>query len=305
MQLIAKEYDVLGTKVWIKVVSENSVREKEFAEQAIEEAFDWARNFEAKYSRFVEGNFLANLNKQVGEWVQVDEELFDLLKFSEDLKKKTNGAFDLRVKEILEDWGYDAQYSFKEKSGKIAAQKEHDGTGKIEFSENNGKRLVKFGSPIELGGIGKGYAVDKMAEKLQNFSAIFVNAGGDIFVKGLNEKGEKWRVYFEDPSDPEQVIGFVDAGNLALAASSPSKRKWGDKHHLVDPREKKPANKMLAVYTQAENCLLADSYATALFVMGYREACARVVDFPVEAMLIDVSGEIFKTKGFQGELFRE
>ncbi|MBI5754555.1 FAD:protein FMN transferase [Candidatus Peregrinibacteria bacterium] len=292
MQLIAKECDVLGTKVWIKVVGETVV------EEAVDEAFAWAKKFEAKYSRFGGGNFLANLNARVGNWVEIDEELFGLLKFADELKKKTEGAFDLSVKGILEDWGYDAQYSFKEKNG-------NGDLGAIEFSKD-GDRRVKFSSPIELGGIGKGYAVDKMAEKLEGFSGFFVNAGGDILVKGRDEKGEKWRIYFEHPTDPEQTIGFVDADNLALACSSPSKRKWGDKHHLVDPRTKKPADKMLAVYTQAKTCLLADAYATALFVMGY----ARAREFLekvglVEAMLVDVSGEIFRTKGFQEELFGE
>lgn len=331
MELIAKECDVLGTKVWVKVVCEND--EKASAEKAVTEIFIWVRNFEQKYSRFIAGNFLANLNARIGEWVQTaddsrrhgalasDAELFELLKFAEDLKKKTGGAFDLSVKEILENWGYDAQYSFKEK--KNFEKNPEDGRAQaIKFSEKAGKKYVKLSSPIELGGVGKGYAVDKMGEKLQDFPGFFINAGGDILTKGRDENGKKWRIYFEHPTDPQQVIGFVDAENLALACSSPSKRKWRDKHHLVDPLTKKPADKMLAVYTQAglsgrqgQAGLLADAYATALFVMGYRRAREFLVNMFVrrsqvkgsvfiEAMLVDVSGEIFRTDGFQGELFK-
>lgn len=294
MKLVEKDCEVLGTKVWIKVVAGKN--DGGDAERAIEAAFYWARDFEQKYSRFVDGNFLANLNERVGEWVEVDKELYGLLKFAGELKKQTRGAFDLSVKGILENWGYDKNYSFVEKEGS-------GGLAEIELVEEGGKRMVKISGQIELGGIGKGYAVDKMAERLGAFGGFFINAGGDIFAKGCNENDEGWKVYFEHPGDPEQVIGFVNAENLALACTSPSKRKWGDKHHLVDPKTKQPANKMAAVYTQAGSCLLADSYATALFVMGYKEARKLARSFPAEAMLVDVSGEIFRTQSFQGELF--
>ncbi len=324
MKLIEKDYEVLGTTVWMKVVVQaESVKAAHLkAGRVMQEAFAWAKAFEQKYSRFIDGNFLANLNERVGEWVEVDEELYGLLKFAGEVKAKTRGAFDLGVKRILESWGYDKNYSFVEK--RVGG----DDFGQIELTEDGDKRQVKISGQIELGGIGKGYAVDKMAEKLKDFSGYFVNAGGDILAKGCDEQGKKWRIYFEHPGDPEQVIGFVDAGDLALACTSPSKRKWvvhserhdgrfpqsasclsstlavKNKHHLVDPKTGEPADKMAAVYTQAENCLLADSYATALFVMGYAKARKLLEDGrPVEAMLIDVSGEIFRTKGFQGELF--
>jgi thiamine biosynthesis lipoprotein ApbE len=109
----------------------------------------------------------------------------------------------------------------------------------------------------------------------------------------------------------------IDEGGMGLACTSPSKRKWvteasGSKHHLVDPRTKQPADKMMAVYTQvsdprcgAKNCSLADAYSTVLFVMGYDVARKKLIELPVEAMLIDVSGAIYRTDGFKGELFTQ
>jgi thiamine biosynthesis lipoprotein len=225
-----------------------------------------------------------------------------LLKFGDNLRKETDGVFDLSVKSILESWGYDENYSFEEHGeGEL---------GSVEFSDDG---RVKLSAEIDLGGIGKGYAVDEMADILKDFSShYFINAGGDIFAKGLNEKGEKWKVYFEHPSDPEAVIGFVDIdeNGMGLACTSPSKRKWKEKHHLVDPLTKQPADKMLAVYTQvgdsqSEAGSLADAYSTALFVMGYDVARKKLLELPVEAMLIDVSGAIYRTEGFRGELFTQ
>ncbi len=301
MELVSRDCDVLGTKVWISVVA--PMQDSPIV-AAIDKAFSRVKEIEQKYSRFIKGNVLADLNASVGKWARVDEETWGLLKFGEELKVKSGGVFDLSVKGILESWGYDENYSFEEHG--------EGNLGGMEFSDDG---RVRLSAEIEFGGIGKGYAVDQMADILENFSdRYFINAGGDIFAKGLNEKGEKWRVYFEDPLNPEQVIGFVDVdeSGRGLACTSPSKRKWVDKHHLVDPRTKQPADKMLAVYTQAadprsgaKNCFLADAYATVLFVMGYKEAQKMVKNFPVEAMLVDVSGAIYMTEGFQGELFRE
>ncbi|MCX6734790.1 MAG: FAD:protein FMN transferase [Candidatus Peregrinibacteria bacterium] len=292
MELVSRECDVLGTKVWINVACEK--KQMKLVEKQIGKAFFRAKEIEKKYSRFLKGNVLADLNSKVGEWVKVDEETLGLLKFGEDLKKKTDGVFDMSVKGILESWGYDAEYSFEEKGeGKL---------GEVKFADD-GK--VKISAEIEFGGIGKGYAVDEMAKFLEDFSGLFINAGGDIFAKGLNENSEEWKVYFEHPTDPEQVIGFVnvDKAGRGLACTSPSKRKWKNKHHLVNPKTKKPANEMLAVYTQAENCSLADAYATALFVMGYKVAKERLEDLPIEAMIVDVSGAIYRTEKFCGDLF--
>lgn len=292
MELVSRDYDVLGTKVWIMVATPEG--EKAAAEEAIKAAFFRAKEIEKKYSRFIKDNVLTVLNSNIGEWKKVDEETLGLLKFGAEMKIKTDGVFDMSVKGILESWGYDSDYSFKE-----------NGEGKLGLMEFSDDGKVRLSAEIEFGGIGKGYAVDEMAKCLEKFPNYFINAGGDLFVKGLDEKGEKWKVYFEHPTDAEQVIGFVDVDVVGrgLACTSPSKRKWGDKHHLVDPRTKKPANKMLAVYTQAESCVLADSYATALFVMGYELAKKKLREIPVEAMLIDVSGAIYRTDGFCGELF--
>jgi len=290
MELVSADYDVLGTKLWIYVVGKNPA-----AKESIEKAFLRAKEIEKKYSRFIKGNILADLNAKVGEWQTVDEETYALLKFGEDLNKKTQGVFDLSVKGILESLGYDENYSFEERG--------EGSLGKMEFSAD-GK--VKINAQIEFGGIGKGYAVDEMAKILAEFPGYFINAGGDIFAKGLNEKGEKWKVYFEHPLEVEKMMGYteVDEKGMGFACSSPTKRQWAGKHHLIDPRTKKPADKMLAVYTQAKNCFLADAYSTPLFVMGYDEAKKNLDDFPVEAMLVDVSGAIYRSGGFKGELFK-
>ena len=279
----------LGTPIVLTIIAEDEVA----AREAAAEAFSECARIENAYSRFVDGNELAILNAHVGEWAEVSEELLQLIAFAKRAGEKTKGAFDVSVKSILEGWGYDSAYSLKEgRPGR---------TGTIELKEGR----VRIGAPIELGGLGKGYALDRMLSFLNGFPNVHLNAGGDLVVRGMNENAEPWRIVFEHPEDPARGIGTVDTTGLALASSSPSRRKWRNRHHLVDPRTGEPAVGMLAVYTQSSSALLADVYSTALFVLGYEEAQKLLPTLPVEAMLVSPEGRIFRSPNFQGVLFEE
>jgi len=279
----------LGTPIVLTIIAEDEVA----AREAAAEAFSECARIENAYSRFVDGNELAILNVHVGEWAEVSEELLQLIAFAKRAGEKTKGAFDVSVKSILEGWGYDSAYSLKEgRPGR---------TGTIELKEGR----VRIGAPIELGGLGKGYALDRMLSFLNAFLNVHLNAGGDLIVRGVNENAEPWRIVFEHPEDPARGIGTVDTTGLALASSSPSRRKWRNRHHLVDPRTGEPAAGMLAVYTQSSSALLADVYSTALFVLGYEEAQKLLPTLPVEAMLVSPEGRIFRSPNFQGVLFEE
>lgn len=302
MERVVFEEERLGTLFRITVICSSS--ELDLVGSKIKEAFAEAKRVELAYSRFLQGNELFDLNNKVGQWVQVSEELFELLKFGKRLNEQTEGAFDLTVKSLLEAWGYDPEYSFKLKEGAKL--------GSIELKKEN---LVRLGAPVEIGAIGKGYTVDRMVEILKILKNFCINAGGDIFAEGsdlIKSESKKdslalasagWKIVLEDPRDLSRAIGETYVQGFAVACSSPIKRSWLDKHHLIDARKFKPAAKMCAVYTQAKNCLWADAYSTALFVLGFEEAKYKVGKFPVEALLISKDGMIFKTDAFKVELF--
>lgn len=285
---------LLGCRVTVHLCG----TDEKLARSALERAFSECERIEAAYSRFISGNELAELNAHLEKWTSVSPELFKLIAWGEEVRYKTEGAFDITVKSILEGWGYNAHYSLQET--------EQGQTGFILLNEAELK--VHLTAPIDLGGLGKGYAVDQMMKKLKEFSDVCIDAGGDIFARGqdFNEKTasrKPWRMIFEHPTDLTKGLGYVDVDGFAVAASSPARRKWRNRHHLVDPRSGQPAMNMLAVYTQAENVQTADSYSTALFVLGYEEAQRLLSELPVEAMLVSSKGGIYRSKGFQGRLF--
>ncbi len=291
MSLFSFEERHLGTPIVVQLVCASEAEAAEWVSQAFKEC----ARIEALYSRFIDDNALSHLNAQLGERVVLEEEFFELLAFGERLRVRTEGAFDLSVKSILEGWGYDADYSFAENMpGEV---------GRMELGEG---RRVRLSAPVELGGLGKGYAIDRMANVLSAADGVCINAGGDLFVRGHGGEGEPWRIVFEHPVDPTLAIGDVKLyGPLALAASSPSRRRWGKRHHLVDPRTGEPAQNMLGVYTQAPSALLADAYSTALFVLGFERAVELIPSLPVEAMLVGPAGQVFQSAGFKGDLFAE
>lgn len=279
----------LGTPITVTLAAHDEMR----AREAIERAFSECSRIEQAYSRFLEENELHALNSQVGQWAEVSEELYKLIEFGERVKQRTGGAFDLSVKSILEGWGYDKNYSLAEGAA--------GHTGNLELADGR----IKLSAPIELGGLGKGYAIDRMDSFLQDFANVCINAGGDLRVRGVDDAGKPWRIVFEHPTDISQGIGYTDTSDLALACSSPSRRSWRNRHHLVDARSGEPAADMIAVYTQSQSALLADTYSTALFVLGFEKARELLPSLPVEALLVGTDGVAFRSRGFQGVLFQE
>lgn len=297
------EQNLLGTRVRVVVVFEGDVAN---GRVAVEQCFAECARIEAAFSRFLPDSELSRLNRRLGQWIEVSEELVFLLQTAEALRVATKGAFDVSVGSLLEGWGYDANYSFAEgKMGEL---------GRVEFEGN----LVNLSAAVDLGGLGKGYALDRMAAVFLEFSNVLLDAGGDVMVRGCDVDGP-FRVAFEHPLEMNQAIGVFESGSewCALASSASNRRRWGHRqgprqdgacevsgwHHLVHPASAAPAEEMLAVYTQASSGLVADAYSTALFVMGFDVALVVLAMLPVEALLVAPDGRVARSSGFDGVLF--
>ncbi len=283
--------ELLGSRIRILVCAETTDQDSALA--AIDAAFAECERIEHAFSRFLPDSEISRLNQRIGEAVEISEELFLLLRFCEQIKQVTGGAFDISVQSILEGWGYDPQYSLQEKS--------EGQTGTFVLDEKS--RTVRLSAPIDLGAIGKGYALDRMLPCFEGFPDLMLDAGGDLYARGTDENGSSWKIVFEHPTDVRQGIGEVVVDGFFCAASSPSRRKWRDRHHLVHPQTKQPAHNMLMTYIQAQQGIIADALSTALFVLGWENALRLTPSLEVEAMLIGKNGKIVRSKGFRGELF--
>ncbi len=293
MKIFEQTKELLGTQITITIVKSDGDLQNINLELVSKLAFEELLRIEKKFSRFLSNSELSETNEKLNEWHEISEEFYTLIQFAVDMRNKSEGAFDVTVQSILDSWGYDENYSFQ--------QKNDGATGKITLKTPN--KLFTT-AKIDLGGLGKGYALERVAKILTSYTQNFcIDAGGDIYAQGLNQEGKSWKIFFEDPNNPQLMIGETTIDKKYIACSNPVKRSWNNKHHLVSPSAKMPANNMLAVYTQADSGILADGYATALFVMGFEKAKKLLPKIKIEAMLISPTGQIHLSKNFKGTLF--
>lgn len=284
---ILDSFPALGTLFWIEVF-EDLPDEKisEISEMIIKEILE----FENLYSRFKPDSLVSKLNTK-GNLANPPLELLTMLSYSMEINQLTGGVFNVCLGDILENLGYDGELSFKEKFT-LATPKNYSMDNIISLSEGN--LYLKEGFKIDLGGIGKGFLIDKITkillEKFQ-LKYFLVNGGGDIFVTSDNENPVE--IFLENPLNTDLIIGSVKLKNQALGASSPFKRVWfGDKtnteySHIVDLKN---INKFNSSFVVGKNATICDTLATCLCIdenciLGFNE---------VSYLVLDRVGEVIK-----------
>jgi thiamine biosynthesis lipoprotein len=262
----------MNTLITFKVVQNESSTVE--IKNAIEEGFGEFDRIVKKYTRFNENSELSNLNRNSGNWVQVSDEFFMLIEYMLKMAKETDGAFDPTIIDFLEVYGYDKNYDFsKLDNPKLDSMVEKIANERRSWKEielNKESLQVKLAETqrIDLGGIGKGYAIDCAYNRLIKVSNGFlIDAGGDIRASGRNENGEYWKVGLKTSEFEDKNFEFRILKNEALACSGSWARRVKQFHHLINPKDGKPvAKKYSTVYVSADTGLEADSWATALFV---------------------------------------
>lgn len=273
MNTIIKQKEFMKTTITFKVI-QDSEKTVDIL-NAMEEGFGEFDRIVKTYTRFEETSELSNLNRQQGRWINISEEFCYLIDYMLALAEKTNGAFDPTVIDFLETYGYDKNYDFsKLEKPELDAMvqklaKERPSFREIELDKKNLKVKLVKSQRLDLGGIGKGYAIDCAYNKLNVFDNFLVDGGGDIRVKGKNDKKEPWIVdLLGFKNDRKQIVGQVQLNNDSIAGSGSWARKFKQFHHLINPTTGKPQNTYSTVFVQAPTSIESDSWATALFVGG-------------------------------------
>ncbi|MFA6489172.1 MAG: FAD:protein FMN transferase [Candidatus Micrarchaeia archaeon] len=297
MEIAAEAKQVLGTKVEIKLPSRHS--------SFFSLCFSELSRIEKAYSRFIPDSELSVLNSKIGKWQDAGDELLFLAGKAEEFRAKTDGQFDISLKETLENMGYDSQYSFKPKKGKngiASALSRLLPAVKIDRA----KRRILLNRQIEFGGLGKGYALDCVAALLEKNGVkhYYINAGGDIYAK-REEGTPQWEILLEHPDDPERAIGKIALDGKSIAGSAPNRRKWGNGefHHLINAKTGKPAQGVKCVFVVAGTGIEADAYATAIFTAGFERGIALSRNLPVEILMVSEKNKMYQSAMFGAELF--
>ena len=225
---------------------------------------------EQRYSRFLPGSALSRLNR---ERTLRDPVLAQLVRHALGMHEATGGAFDVRVGAALNAAGYDRTFE------RIAGLDARGGTSLLTFTppltalqiDVCGDE-VRLGGPgtIDLGGIAKGWTVDRVAEALEQAGGhdYLIDGGGDIRAAGRDERGEAWRVGVGEGL-------AVRLEHAAVCTSSTRRRRWqaagGDAHHIIDPATGAPSRHTIAeAVVIAREATLADVLATTLIASPER-----------------------------------
>jgi thiamine biosynthesis lipoprotein len=173
---------------------------------------------------------------------------------------------------------------------------------RIRIEEN--RIVLGPGQRITLGGIAKGYAVDRALETLRKHGVrrALVDAGGDIGTLGSRGAGRDWVVALRNPRQPQQYVTRIRAAGTAVVTSGDYERYFDEQrsfHHIVDPRTGYSATELISVTVVAGDAFDADAISTSVFVLGAEKGLILVESMDaVDALLITRERNILRSSGF-------
>ena len=302
---------VMGTFAHIIAVAQNAGTAKKCIRAALEEI----HKVDNLMSDYKSDSDISRVNREAYEKpVQVSEATFEVLQRSIEFSKMTDGAFDVTVGPLVALFRKAKETEVAPSEEQIAEAKSKVGFEKLKLDNEN--RTVQFsekGMLLDLGGIAKGYAIDKAIEAAQRCGAVgaMVDIGGDVRCFGLPPKGrDHWLIGLQDPNSA--IEGMEGGGlRLVLKVTNEAVATSGDYQqfviiegkrysHIMNRRTGKSAESLSSVTIIADNATDADALATAVSVMGAEKGLALIEKLPnTEAILIGPGPkyEITKTPG--------
>lgn len=253
---------------------------------------------EAELSRFRSSSGLSRLNAAAGQGPQpVSPLLWTVLTHALDAARRTRGMFDPTLLDQLRAAGYDRSFELLGGANRSATASGNSAWGWhcIHLDEASGLVELPAGYAIDLGGIAKGWTVDRVAVSLARHGPVLVDAGGDIRAIGA-PGGEPWPVAIEDPFDETSDCAILALADSAVATSSIGRRRWQSggqiMHHLIDPRTGQPSDSDLHTVTViAETTEVAEVAAKTVLMLGARAGAAWLAQQDLRGLLFDRNGQ--------------
>jgi thiamine biosynthesis lipoprotein len=240
----------------------------QYAQQAAWEAFGELDNIEAELSRFVENSDISRINNlAASQPLPIGLAAFECLQISARIYDETNGAFDITIGHLLSCWLSENKTARTPSEKELEFARQHTGTDLLKLNETDHTvELLTSPVQIDLGGMGKGYAVDKMAELLRDWSidTALVHAGfSSVLALGCPSGTKGWPVTFSNPRNRKETLAFLNLRDRALSGSGLQKGR-----HIIDPRTYQPVEGKLAAWASASTAATADALSTAFMVMS-------------------------------------
>ncbi len=310
---VTQRFRSMASQVTLRIIEPTSR-----AHEALAHAQREFERIAASCTRFDPQSPLMRANADPRAWHEVPAECFDIGSAAHEAHERTAGRFDPRVLRALEAIGYDRSLDFA--AGAVTALgRPAEGMRRPwqpEFDAANS--AVRLGrEPIDLGGIGKGFAVRRAQQILVDARAgagVLVEAGGDLATFGVapvrpsEPASREWRAAVENPfGDSTEPVAVLNVSDAAAATSSLRLRSWqsGERrvHHLIDPRTGEPAQSGLQSVTVVhDDPMWAEVWSKVLFLTGRRDIRAAADDHELAALWVTDDGRMANSRRLRDRL---
>ena len=276
--LVRRTLPVMGTLGELALVH----KDQRYAQGAMDAAFQELQRVEALLTRFSPTSEIGAANRRAFRQPQgVSVETADVLSTSLRWAEASEGAFDPCLGQAVALWDVGNRTTPPE----VQEVDRFRGRGlykALEIGQSQGRDVVVFHEEdlgIDLGGIGKGYGVDRAVSVLRSWGIenALVNVGGDLFAMGVSEDGDPWKVGVRSPDDPKGLAATLGMSDRGVATSGDYHQYFEHQghryHHLLNPKTGVPSSvEIRSVTVAAESCMAADAGATTAFVTSLEKA---------------------------------
>jgi len=288
-------HQAMATIFEIIIVGEDA----EYSAQAANSAFNELDRLEEELSFFLKNSDISRINHlSQNEILTIGPDTFECLVRCRNLFQQTKGAFDISMRPLFELWKrYDYPMS-QPVEDEISQSMREIGLPWLQIIDDGHQvRLMNNSIQVDLGGFGKGYAIDVLKIHLDDWeieSGLIHSGNSTVSSFGKNQEFVKWPLSISDPNDSENILKTINIADGALSGSGLKKGQ-----HIIDPRLGKPVDNKLAAWAFAPCAGEADALSTSFMVMTFEEITNYCKKYSVSGLVID--GDIKNTKHYFGE----
>jgi thiamine biosynthesis lipoprotein len=306
--LLSREALAMGSTLQVTLWTADAQR----APAAFDAVFAEFDRLDRLMSVWKEGSDVQRLNAAAGvRPVPVSAETIEVLTAARQVSEWTGGKFDVTFGALSGLWKFDQDQddSIPPRAAVEARLPDVDYTALDVDAARHSAFLRRAGMRVHLGGVGKGYAIDRAAAILRarGFNDFMIQSGGDLFVSG--RRGDRpWRAGIRDPRGPaDRSFAALDLTNATFSTSGDYERFFlrdGRRyHHILDPDVGEPARGCRSVTIVSRTATTADGLSTGVFILGPEAGMALVERLPdVEAVIVTAGNRVLVSSGLQGRL---
>ncbi len=290
---------MMGTEVSVSLWHDDPTA----GQAAVEAVFDEVQRINELMSTYIGDSRISDINERASrEPVLAGEELFQLLQRSLDISALTLGAFDITYDSVGQHYDFRAQV--RPDAATLARERARVDYRLVQLDQAlHTVRFLEDGVRINLGGIAKGYVVERGIDILraQGVEHAIVTAGGDSRLLG-DRRGRPWIIGIRDPRQDGQVAISLPLENEAVSTSGDYERYFEEDgiryHHILVPRTGEPATGVRSATVIGPDAVMTDALSTSVFVMGVDSGLTLISSLPdYDSIVIDSEGRIYYSDG--------